>query len=144
MAMPSRDSETLDRFVAAQEGTYDTARSELRQGSKQSHWMWFIFPQLRGLGRSEMSYHFGIADLDEAQRYLAHPLLGPRLVDSAQTVLAHDDLSARDILGAVDAGKLRSSATLFAAVDGAPEVFDQILDTFFDGERCRRTLDRLG
>lgn len=140
---PSHDPDTLERFVAAQEDTYDTAQSELRQGFKQSHWMWFIFPQLRELGRSEMSHHFGISDLDEARRYLAHPVLGPRLVESAQTVLAHDDLSARDIFGGVDAGKLRSSATLFAAVEGAPDVFDRILDTFFDGDRCRTTLERL-
>ena len=143
-APPFRNPDTLDRFVAAQQDTYDIAQSELRQGIKQSHWMWFIFPQLRGLGRSEMSRHFGIANLDEAQRYLAHPLLGPRLVESARTVLAHRDLSARDIFGGVDAGKLRSSATLFAAVDGAPDVFERILHTFFDGSRCRTTLDRLG
>ena len=136
-------SDTLDRFVAAQEGTYDTALSELEQGLKQSHWMWFVFPQLRGLGRSEMSWHYGIADLDEARRYLAHPVLGPRLVKTSEAVLAHDDLSARDILGPVDAGKLRSSATLFAAVEGAPGVFDRILTTFFDASPCHRTLDRL-
>lgn len=139
----SDDAHSLDRFVAAQDGTYATALAELRQGRKQSHWMWFIFPQLRGLGRSEMSYHYGIADIDEARRYLAHPVLGPRLVDCARAVLAHRGMSAEDILGPVDAGKLRSSATLFAAVDDAPAEFVQILATFFAGATCRLTVDRL-
>lgn len=134
----------LDRFVAAQHDTYDVALSELRQGRKQSHWMWFIFPQLRGLGRSEMSHHYGIADLDEARRYLAHPVLGPRLVTCCEAVLAHPDLTAEVIFGAVDAGKLRSSATLFAAVDGAPVVFATVLARFFGGARCPLTLERLG
>lgn len=135
---------SLDRFVAAQHDTYDAALSELRQGRKQSHWMWFIFPQLRGLGRSEMSHHYGIADLDEARRYLAHPILGPRLVACCEAVLGHGDRTAEAIFGAVDAGKLRSSATLFAAVEGAPAVFAALLTRFFGGVRCGLTLDRLG
>ena len=135
---------TLDRFVAAQEETYPVALSELRQGRKQSHWMWFIFPQLRGLGRSEMSHFYGIEDLDEARRYLAHPVLGPRLVDCAQAVLAHRGTPAEAIMGAVDAGKLRSSATLFSTVEGAPDVFRNLLAAFFDARPCRRTAGRLG
>ena len=135
---------SLDRFVAAQHDTYDAALSELRQGRKQSHWMWFIFPQLRGLGRSEMSHHYGIADLDEARRYLAHPILGPRLVECAGAVLTHRGTPAEAIMGPVDAGKLRSSATLFGAVDGAPDVFDRILAEFFDARPCRHTAERLG
>ncbi|WP_295043538.1 DUF1810 domain-containing protein [uncultured Paracoccus sp.] len=136
--------ENLDRFVEAQDGPYDIALSELRRGRKDSHWMWFIFPQLRGLGRSAMAHRFGIADPDEARRYLAHPVLGPRLIQAAEAVLDHPGLSAQAIFGPVDAAKLRSSATLFAAVPGAPKVFERILRGFFDGEPCRATLDRIG
>ena len=135
---------TLDRFLDAQEGIYDVALSELVRGRKQSHWMWFIFPQLRGLGRSAMSHHYGIADPDEARRYLAHPVLGPRLIRCAQAVLDHQGVSAEAIFGPVDAGKLRSSATLFAAVPGAPDVFDRILRAFFEGRPCRVTAGRTG
>ena len=138
---PAQDPESLDRFVAAQDRVYAVALSELERGRKESHWMWFIFPQLRGLGQSAMSHLYGIADRDEARRYLAHPLLGPRLIACARTVLAHDDRSAEAIFGTIDAGKLRSSATLFA-VDG-PAVFTTILDTFFDGRPCPVTARRL-
>ena len=143
MARHSPDPDPLDRFTEAQEGAHDIALAELRQGRKQSHWMWFIFPQLRGLGRSAMSHRYGIADLDEARRYLAHPVLGPRLIACAEAVLAHADLPAERILGGIDAEKLRSSATLFAAVDGAPSVFRRILDSFYDGRPCPLTLDRM-
>ena len=144
MARLSDDALTLDRFVEAQQDSYPVALSELRQGRKQSHWMWFIFPQLRGLGRSEMSHFYGIADLDEATRYLAHPVLGPRLVECAGAVLTHRGTPAEAIMGPVDAGKLRSTATLFGAVDGAPDVFDRILAEFFDARPCRHTAERLG
>lgn len=144
MARLSDDALTLDRFVAAQQDSYPVALSELRQGRKRSHWMWFIFPQLRGLGRSEMSHFYGIADLDEATRYLAHPVLGLRLVDCAGAVLTHRGTPAETIMGAVDAGKLQSSATLFSAVEGAPDVFDRILAEFFDARPCRHTAERLG
>ena len=138
---PAQDPESLDRFVAAQDRVYAVALSELERGRKESHWMWFIFPQLRGLGQSAMSHLYGIVDRDEARRYLAHPLLGPRLIACAQAVLAHDDRTAEAIFGTFDAGKLRSSATLFA-VDG-PAVFTTILDTFFDGRPCPVTARRL-
>lgn len=141
---PSDDPASLERFVFAQRRRYDPALSELRRGRKQSHWMWFVFPQLRGLGRSEMSWHYGIADLDEARAYLAHPVLGPRLAECAAAVLAHAGTPAEVIMGPVDAGKLRSSMTLFAAVAGAPPVFEQVLDSLYDGRRCPRTLDRIG
>lgn len=141
---PSDDPGSLDRFVFAQRRGHDTALSELRRGQKRSHWMWYVFPQLRGLGRSEMSWHYGIADLDEARAYLAHPVLGPRLAECAAAVLAHADKPAEAIMGSVDAGKLRSSMTLFAAVEGAPPVFDQVLDRLYGGRRCPRTLDRIG
>ncbi|MCF3972395.1 DUF1810 domain-containing protein [Paracoccus salsus] len=140
----SDESGMLERFVSAQADIYDTALSELRQGRKQSHWMWFIFPQLRGLGQSPASRHYGIVDLDEARRYLAHRVLRPRLVTCAEAVLAHEGVPADSILGKVDAGKLRSSATLFAAAGGSSAVFDRILTQFFDGRPCPRTLERLG
>lgn len=134
------DPGALDRFVRAQENSFPIALEELKRGRKQSHWMWFIFPQLRGLGRSQMSHHYGIADLDEARRYLAHPVLGPRLVAAAEAVLAHRGQSAEAILGGIDADKLRSSATLFAAVDRKDGVFAQLLEAFFQGQPCDVTL----
>lgn len=133
----------LDRFVTAQAGVHDAALAELTRGRKDGHWMWFVFPQLRGLGHSAMSRHYGLAGLDEARRYLAHPVLGPRLVACAGAVLAHDGRTAEAILGPVDAVKLRSSATLFAALDGAPPVFARLLTTFFDGQPCPATALRL-
>lgn len=139
-----QDPDSLDRFLDAQDGAYDAALSELIRGRKQSHWMWFIFPQLRGLGHSAMSHRYGIADLDEARRYLAHPVLGPRLARVAEAVLDHQGVPAERIFGPVDVAKLRSSATLFAAVPGAPDVFDRILQGFFDARPCRATLDRIG
>lgn len=133
----------LGRFHDAQEGAYATALAELRAGRKRSHWMWFIFPQLRALGRSPTAHHFGIADLEEARAYLADPVLGPRLVACARAVLAHRGESPEAILRGVDAMKFRSSATLFEAAGGDP-VFARILDAFYDGERCRLTTERLG
>lgn len=138
----THDADSLDRFLQAQEGTHATALAELRAGRKRSHWMWFVFPQLRGLGRSETARFYGIADGNEAARYLAHPVLGPRLTTCAEAVLAHDDLSAEAIFGAVDALKLRSSSTLFAAA-GGPEVHRALIARYFDGP-CPLTLARLG
>ncbi|TGN57828.1 DUF1810 domain-containing protein [Paracoccus liaowanqingii] len=136
------DPAALDRFVAAQEDSHDIALAELTRGRKQSHWMWFIFPQLRGLGQSSMARHYGIADLDEARRYLAHPVLGPRLLACARAVLAHEDSSAEGIFGSIDAAKLRSSATLFAGAGGG-EAFERILQVFFDGQPCPVTTERV-
>ena len=136
------DPDDLQRFVDAQQSVYDRALAELKAGHKQSHWMWFIFPQLRGLGQSRMSWFYGIEDLAEAGRYLAHPILGPRQIISANAVLKHDHLSAESIFGPIDAVKLRSSATLFSATPGAPDVFHHLLEAFFDGKPCLRTLDR--
>lgn len=140
---PAKDPNTLIRFIDAQDGIYDIALSELHRGRKQSHWMWFIFPQLRGLGQSTTSYLYGIANLDEARRYLAHPVLGPRLIACAQAVLAHDRVPAVAIFGAIDASKLRSSATLFAAASKEPEVFESLIRTFFEGQPCRMTTEYL-
>ena len=135
----------LDRFVAAQNsgGTYDQALSELRAGHKTSHWMWFVFPQIAGLGRSGMAQRYAIADLDEARAYLTHPVLGPRLVTAAESVLSHRGSTAEDILGGIDAIKLRSSMTLFVHADESQAVFRSVLDVFFDGDEDPATLDRL-
>ncbi len=132
----------LDRFVAAQAGAYPRALAELRDGAKTSHWMWFVFPQLAGLGRSEIARFYAIRDAAEARAYLAHPLLGPRLVEATQAVIAAPG-SAEAILGGIDAIKLRSSMTLFAAVaqDAAP--FEAALDRFFAGEADAATLTLL-
>lgn len=138
------DPAALDRFLAAQEGSHDRALAELRRGTKTSHWMWFVFPQLRGLGRSAAAQFYGIVDRDEAARYLAHPVLGARLRDCAAAMLLHAGRPAEAILGPVDALKLRSSATLFAAVDARAGPFERLLATFFDARPCPLTLARLG
>ncbi|MDH2327545.1 DUF1810 domain-containing protein [Cereibacter sp. SYSU M97828] len=122
---------SLTRFTKAQEGVWPTALAELRAGQKETHWMWFIFPQLRGLGRSETARFYGIADMAEARAYLADPVLGPRLAEAAAAVLAHPGPADR-IMGHVDALKLRSSATLFAAAGGG-DVFERVLAQFYDG-----------
>ena len=124
----------LDRFLAPQEQTFAAALSELRRGRKESHWMWWIFPQLAALGRSGAAKAYGIADLAEAKAYLAHPVLGPRLLEAARAMLAHRGRDPAAVLGGVDALKLRSCATLFAAVPGAPSEFRVLLDAFYGGE----------
>ncbi len=131
----------LDRFVAAQAGIYAEALAELKRGRKESHWMWFVFPQIAGLGRSETARFFGIESADEARAYLAHPLLGPRLVECTNAVLGHKALRAETIFGPVDAIKLRSSLTLFEAVAGDKELFAAALDALFGGERDPATLN---
>ena len=130
----------LDRFVDAQAEIYDAALAELHAGRKRSHWMWFIFPQCHGLGSSDMSVHYAISSLDEARAYVAHPILGPRLVQCAEALLAHEGMSARDMLGTPDDLKLRSSATLFALVAGEDSVFQQLLARFFNGRADASTL----
>jgi uncharacterized protein (DUF1810 family) len=127
---------SLQRFVEAQDsgGVYERALAELRQGRKTSHWMWFVFPQLADLGRSEMSRRYGIASLEEARAYLGHPVLGPRLLECCRALLSHPDKSAEEILGGIDAIKLRSSMTLFARAEPQARVFKQVLDRYFAGE----------
>lgn len=132
----------LQRFVDAQRDTYRAALAELRAGAKQGHWMWFVFPQIRGLGASAMAQHYAIADPAEARAYLAHPLLSARLIESAQALLPHRDRAIDRLLGPVDAMKLRSSMTLFEAVSDHP-VFGEVLDAFHAGERDPATLARL-
>lgn len=132
----------LSRFHKAQADTYEAALAELTAGAKVTHWMWFVFPQLRGLGRSATAQYYGLAGLAEARAYLADPVLGPRLRACAQALLAHQGAAAEAILGPVDAMKLRSSATLFEAAGGG-EAFAALLDGFFGGRRCTRTLELL-
>jgi uncharacterized protein (DUF1810 family) len=125
----------LERFVRAQDsgGTYQRAVAELRNGRKTSHWMWFIFPQIAGLGRSAMAQAYAIMDLAEAQAYLAHPVLGPRLVECAEIVASHRGRSAEQIFGGIDAIKLRSSMTLFAHAGPDQTIFQQVIDHYFAG-----------
>lgn len=132
----------LQRFVDAQASTYEHARAELAAGHKRGHWMWFIFPQIHGLGFSEMSRRYAISGLDEATAYLEHPLLGSRLRDCTALVNAVDNRSLNAILGDPDDMKFYSSVTLFAEAGGGL-VFLQALDRFFDGERDQQTLDRI-
>jgi len=131
------DAFDLDRFVRAQNdgGTYDRALGELRRGRKSSHWMWFVFPQIAGLGRSAMAERYAIGSLDEARAYLAHPILGPRLDECAAALLdGPDGRTAESVLGGIDAVKLRSSATLFLAADPGRQVLVRVLDRYFAGE----------
>jgi len=138
------DRFNLARFRAAQEGAYAAAHAELKAGRKRSHWMWFIFPQMRGLGRSETARFYGIGSRAEAEAYLADPTLGPRLIEACRAMLAHEGATAREILGAPDDLKLRSCATLFSALPEAPPVFRRLLDRYFDGDADARTLALLG
>ncbi|MGS1015492.1 DUF1810 domain-containing protein [Allosphingosinicella humi] len=134
----------LDRFVEAQAHAYADALAELRAGRKESHWMWFVFPQIAGLGTSPTSRFYAIASLEEARAYLAHPLLGMRLRECTEAVLAHAGISAEAIFGGIDATKLRSSMTLFDRVAGGKNPFGQCLAAFFGGEPDARTLALLG
>lgn len=137
---------SLERFRTAQErgGTYEQALAELRSGSKRSHWMWFVFPQLAGLGRSETSRFYAISSLQEAREYLADPVLGSRLRESAAALLAHSGATAEQILGGVDALKLRSSMTLFSRADSAERLFGEVLERYFDGQADAATDELLG
>lgn len=123
----------LDRFLAAQEPVFDAALSELRAGRKTTHWMWFIFPQLRGLGRSSMAQRYAIASLAEASAYLEHPVLGPRLKSCVEAVLAVEGRSLREIFGTPDDLKFRSSMTLFARAAGQDHLFQAAIDRYCDG-----------
>jgi uncharacterized protein (DUF1810 family) len=139
------DATALDRFVEAQDssGTYDRALAELRAGRKRGHWMWFVFPQIAGLGSSPTARHYAITDLDEARRYLAHPVLGPRLRECAQAVAGLDGTDAVDVLGSIDALKLRSSMTLFALAEPDEPVFRAVLDKYYGGVLDESTTSRV-
>jgi uncharacterized protein (DUF1810 family) len=125
----------LERFVAAQDagGTYEQAVAELRRGAKTSHWMWFVFPQIAGLGHSPAAQRYAIVSVAEARAYLVHPVLGPRLAECARIVAGHSGRTAQQIFGGIDAMKLRSSMTLFLLADPAQPVFRQVLDQHYGG-----------
>lgn len=142
--MTDSDPFDLARFVLAQERDFDTALSEIRAGRKQSHWMWYVFPQFDGLGSSSTSRHYAIKSVQEAEAYLRHPVLGPRLRESAQAVLDLQGRTAAQIFGSPDDLKLRSSATLFAHVSPPASVFHQVLDRYFSGEPDPATLRLFG
>ncbi|MDO5711128.1 MAG: DUF1810 domain-containing protein, partial [Micrococcales bacterium] len=143
-SFPLQDSPPEDRlahFLTAQDsgGTYAQALAELKRGRKCSHWMWFIFPQLAGLGRSATSVRYAITDLEHARDYLRDPVLGPRLRAAAAVVADSPEPDAQAMFGGVDALKLQSSMTLFAAADPRIRVFSHVLDRYYDGRRCERT-----
>jgi uncharacterized protein (DUF1810 family) len=134
----------LDRFVQAQRPVYDRALAELRAGAKRTHWMWFILPQLAGLGSSPMAQRFAIGSLDEARAYLNHPVLGSRLLECVTAVNALAGRTAYEIFGSPDDAKFRSCLTLFERAASNESAFRQALDAYYDGARDRRTLERLG
>jgi uncharacterized protein (DUF1810 family) len=131
----------LNRFVQAQNGVYMQALGELKRGRKTTHWMWFIFPQIEGLGHSSIAQHYAIKSLAEARAYLQHPVLGPRLIECCEAILLHQDLTASQIFGYPDDMKLRSSVTLFSLVTTADSIFQRVLDQFFNGEEDENTLE---
>ena len=133
----------LKRFLDAQNQLYLKALAEMRNGKKESHWMWFVFPQVKGLGFSETAKFYGIADLEEATAYLAHPVLGRHLIEISEAVLQIENKTATEIFGAPDDMKLRSSITLFAKVENANPVFEKVLDKYFMGMQDDYTEDLL-
>jgi uncharacterized protein (DUF1810 family) len=136
----STDPWNLARFIQAQQGDYAQALGEIRAGRKRTHWMWYVFPQFTGLGSSPTSAHYAIKSREEAKQYLAHPVLGRRLIECAEAVLQIQDRSAHEIFGSPDDMKLRSSATLFASVSPEGSVFHRIIDKYFDGRPDVRTI----
>jgi len=134
----------LSRFINAQHSVYPAALSEIKNGRKRSHWMWFIFPQIQGLGFSQTSKYYAIKDLNEAKAYLEHEVLGSRLVEICHALLNLDSDNASKIFGSPDDVKLRSSMTLFASVPGASPVFQLVLDKFFGGKHDAKTLEIMG
>lgn len=133
----------LNRFLEAQRETYENALREIRQGSKQTHWMWFIFPQLRGLGFTDYNIFYGIENLREATLYLNHPILGRRLEEITQAMLQIENKSALGILGRADERKLKSCMTLFGLLPETPECFRQVLEKYYHGEKDEKTLQIL-
>jgi uncharacterized protein (DUF1810 family) len=142
-ARTSHDSYHLSRFVVAQEGVYETGLGELKRGAKRSHWMWFVFPQVAGLGTSPMAVRFAIGSRGEAEAYLKHPVLGPRLRACAEALLGVSGRTAREVMGSPDDVKLKSSMTLFAAVAEPGSPFQAVLDRYYSGEKDPRTLEFL-
>lgn len=134
----------LTRFIEAQAGNYHDALAEIQNGRKRTHWMWYVFPQIQGLGLSETAWFYAIKDRSEAEAYIAHPVLGPRLREISTALLGLKSNDAHAILGSPDDMKLQSSMTLFAALPGAPPVFQQVLDKFYGGAQDEKTLRILG
>lgn len=134
------DPFNLSRFTKAQEGIYNNVLAELRKGEKRTHWMWFIFPQIEGLGHSSTSRYYAIKGMEEARQYLKHPVLGQRLLECTEAVLGVEGRSASEIFGYPDDLKLKSSMTLFAQVAGSQPLLGRVLDKYFHGERDVRTL----
>jgi uncharacterized protein (DUF1810 family) len=144
MADPAGDPHDLNRFLQAQEDDYEQALKEIRNGRKQSHWMWYIFPQFEGLGFSATSKRYAIKSRAEAEAYLCHPVLGPRLLECAKAAIGVQGRSAFEVFGSPDEMKLKSCATLFACVSPSGSVFHQLLDKYYQGERDAATLRLLG
>jgi len=140
----SADPYDLTRFVLGQELNYEDALSEIRNGRKRSHWMWYIFPQYQGLGSSPTSRRYAIKSMAEASAYLQHPILGPRLLECAEAALGVTGRSAHELFGSPDDMKLQSCATLFASVSPPESVFERLLKKYFDGTRDEKTLSLLG
>jgi uncharacterized protein (DUF1810 family) len=137
------DAYDLDRFLEAQEDAYDTALDELKAGRKRSHWIWFVFPQMAGLGHSPTAQHYGIRSLEEAQAYLAHPILGARLHECLKVLQLLETNDAREVFGDLDAMKFRSSLTLFAEADPGDAIIEAALDRWFGGVKDEKTLQLL-
>jgi len=142
--MNNNDSDNLSRFTSAQEGIFENVLAELRSGQKRTHWMWFIFPQIDGLGHSSTTRYYSIKSKNEARNYLDHPVLGARLVKCAELLLAIDGKSVTDIFGFPDDIKLKSCMTLFATVAGPDSVFAHVLEKYFDGQQDEKTISLLG
>jgi len=138
-SLKNLDEQELERFISAQERDYARALDEITSGRKQSHWMWYIFPQIQGLGFSDTAKYYAIRDLKQASDYLAHPILGKRLIEISEKLLNHKGLSAHRIFGSPDDLKLCSCMSLFASVPGAPPIFNQVIDQFFSGEKDLKT-----
>jgi uncharacterized protein (DUF1810 family) len=139
----TKDKYNLSRFLQAQEEDYERALSEIRRGQKRTHWMWYIFPQLDGLAFSSTAKHYAIKDMGEAQAYLEHPVLGPRLRECAEAAVQAQGSSAKEIFGSPDDLKLRSCATLFARISAPGSVFERLLGKYYDGQRDPKTLELL-
>jgi uncharacterized protein (DUF1810 family) len=135
---------TLKRFIDAQESSYAIALSEIKSGRKRSHWMWYVFPQIKGLGFSETSMFYAIKDIQEAEEFLNHPVLGSRLIEISKELLKLESNNAHQILGSPDDIKLHSSMTLFSSLPGASPAFEEVLRKFFNGEKDNKTLQILG
>jgi uncharacterized protein (DUF1810 family) len=138
------DPHDLNRFLLAQQDDYERALAEVKNGCKRTHWMWYIFPQIDGLGFSSMARRYGIKNADETRAYLAHPILGSRLLACAEAVVANAGSNATEIFGSPDDLKLRSSATLFASVSAPDSVFHRLLEKFYAGAPDKETLRLLG